>query len=123
MRVGILSFGFKYGVPPESDLLMDVRFIPNPYFMPELKSLDGLDERVKQFVKKWPETQIFMEKYFSLIEYLLPLYEKEGKSYLTISIGCTGGRHRSVAIAGELKDHISRLGAQVTITHRDIELL
>jgi RNase adapter protein RapZ len=123
MRIGVLSFGFKYGVPPESDLLIDVRFIPNPYFIPELKRLDGLDERVRQFVKKWPETHIFMEKYFSLIEYLLPLYEKEGRSYLTISVGCTGGRHRSVTIAEELRAHISLLGAQVAITHRDIELV
>jgi UPF0042 nucleotide-binding protein len=123
MRIEVLSFGFKYGVPPESDLLVDVRFIPNPYFMPELKSLDGLDERVRQFVEKWPETHIFMKKYFSLIEYLLPLYEKEGKSYLTIAVGCTGGRHRSVTIAEELGAHISSLGAQVAINHRDIDLV
>jgi UPF0042 nucleotide-binding protein len=122
MRISVLSFGFKYGVPTESDLLIDVRFIPNPYFIPELKRLDGMDERVRQFVKKWPETYTFLEKYFSLIKFLLPFYEKEGRSYLTISVGCTGGRHRSVTIAEEIRAYISNLGMEVNITHRDMDL-
>ncbi len=122
MRITVLSFGFKYGVPLETDLLIDVRFIPNPYFIPELKNLDGKDERVKEFVKKWPETVRFFQKYFSLLEYLIPLYEKEGKSYLTIAVGCTGGRHRSVSIAEEISAYLKKLIRQVSLSHRDIEL-
>lgn len=121
MRVTVLSFGFKYGIPLDTDLLIDVRFFPNPYFIPELKKLDGKDERVKQFVKKWQGTGSFLKKYFSLLEYLLPLYEKEGKSYLTVSVGCTGGRHRSVTIAEEIFDHLKRQRKEMTIIHRDID--
>jgi UPF0042 nucleotide-binding protein len=122
MRITVLSFGFKYGVPLETDLLIDVRFIPNPYFIPEFKNLDGKDDKVKEFVKKWPETIGFFQKYFQLLEYLIPLYEKEGKSYLTISVGCTGGRHRSVSIAEEISAHLKNLNRQVSLSHRDIEL-
>jgi len=122
MRISVLSFGFKYGVPLEADLLIDVRFIPNPYFMPELKKLDGKDERVQQFVTKWTETQTFFEKYFVLLEYLLPLYEREGKSYLTIAVGCTGGRHRSVTVAEKIFEHLKKEKSELTLKHRDIEL-
>jgi UPF0042 nucleotide-binding protein len=87
-----------------------------------LKSLNGKDERVKKFVNKWPETKEFFERYFSLLEYLLPLYKKEGKSYLTIAVGCTGGKHRSVAIAEEIFLHFKDINGEVTLTHRDIEL-
>ncbi len=121
MQIAVLSFGFKYGVPLEADLLIDVRFMPNPYFIPELKNLNGKDEQVKQFVKRAPETQKFLEKYLSLLEYLIPLYEKEGKSYLTIAVGCTGGRHRSVTIAEDISNHIKKLNRKITLTHRDIE--
>jgi len=122
MRISVISFGFKYGIPLEADLLIDVRFIPNPYFIPELKKLDGKDERVRRFVKKWDETREFLEKYFSLLEYLLPLYEREGKSYLTIAVGCTGGRHRSVTITEDIFEHLRREKREVTLKHRDIEL-
>jgi len=122
MRISVLSFGFKYGVPLEADLLIDVRFIPNPYFMPELKKLDGKDERVQQFVTKWTETREFFEKYFALLEYLLPLYEREGKSYLTIAVGCTGGRHRSVTVAEKIFEHLREEKRELTLKHRDIEL-
>jgi UPF0042 nucleotide-binding protein len=122
MRITVLSFGFKYGIPLETDLLIDVRFIPNPYFIAELKNLNGKDEKVKKFVKKWPETKQFLKKYFSLLEYLLPLYKKEGKSYLTIAVGCTGGKHRSVAIAEELFSNFRKINGEVTLIHRDIEL-
>jgi len=122
MRIAVLSFGFKYGIPLETDLLIDVRFIPNPYFIAELKSLNGKDEKVKKFVKKWPETRKFFKKYFSLLDYLLPLYKKEGKSYLTIAVGCTGGKHRSVAIAEEIFSHFRDINGEVTLNHRDIEL-
>jgi UPF0042 nucleotide-binding protein len=122
MQMGIVSFGFKYGIPLETDLLMDVRFIPNPYFIPELQKLDGKDPRVKAFVTKWQETHVFLEKYYALIDYLLPLFEKEGKSYLTISVGCTGGRHRSVTIAEEIFHHLKAGKRELSLTHRDIEL-
>jgi UPF0042 nucleotide-binding protein len=122
MRVAVLSFGFKYGVPLEADLLIDVRFIPNPYFIPELKQLDGKDDRVCRFVMKWRETREFLEKYVSLLEYLIPLYEKEGKSYLTIAVGCTGGRHRSVTIAEEIFEHLKARKGEVALHHRDMGL-
>lgn len=121
MRIGIVSFGFKYGIPLETDLLMDVRFIPNPYFVPELKELDGKDEKVQRFVKKWPETRYFLDRFLDLLDFLLPRYEKEGKSYLTIAVGCTGGRHRSVTIAQEIFDHLKPNNKNLSLTHRDIE--
>jgi len=122
MRISVLSFGFKYGVPLEADLLIDVRFIPNPHFIPELKKLDGKDERIQQFVTKWTETREFFEKYFALLEYLLPLYEREGKSYLTIAVGCTGGRHRSVTVAEKILEHLKEEKRELTLKHRDINL-
>jgi UPF0042 nucleotide-binding protein len=122
MRLGVVSFGFKYGVPQETDLLADVRFIPNPYFVPELKKLDGRDERVRSFVLKWRETKEFLDRYVSLLDFLLPLYEKEGKAYLTVAVGCTGGRHRSVAVAEELVSRLGDKGRQIFLSHRDIDL-
>jgi UPF0042 nucleotide-binding protein len=122
MRVAVLSFGFKYGVPLEADLMIDVRFIPNPYFIPELKKLDGKDDRVRRFVMKWRETREFLEKYFSLLDYLIPFYEKEGKSYLTIAVGCTGGRHRSVTVAEEIFEHLKSQKGEILLQHRDMGL-
>jgi len=121
MRITVQSFGYKYGIPPDADLLMDVRFLPNPYFVPELKELDGETEAIRNYVLSNAETQQFLKKYIDLLDYLIPLYEKEGKSYLTIAVGCTGGRHRSVVIARYLYEHIIRLGKKVEITHRDID--
>ncbi len=121
MRINILSFGFKYGVPNHADLIMDVRFLGNPYFVPELKDLDGIDEAVKDFVLNNDATQEFLKKYLDLLDYLIPLYEKEGKSYLTIALGCTGGRHRSVAIAQYILEHIEKIGRKIIVTHRDID--
>jgi UPF0042 nucleotide-binding protein len=123
MRIAVLSFGFKHGIPLDADLLIDVRFIPNPHFVPELKKLDGRDERVSQFVKKQAETQEFFTKYFSLLGYLIPLYEKEGKSYLTIAVGCTGGKHRAVVIAEEILAFLKGLKREASLTHRDVELV
>ena len=122
MRITVLSFGFKYGVPLEADLMIDVRFIPNPYFLPELKKLDGTDERVEQFVVKWTETRVFMEKFLGMLDYLLPLYDREGKSYLTIAVGCTGGRHRSVTIAQKIFDALKEKKHKVSLKHRDMDL-
>jgi UPF0042 nucleotide-binding protein len=122
MSINILSFGFKYCVPHDASLIMDVRFILNPYFVPELKALDGKDERVRNYVLNNDNTRTFLNKFFELLDYLIPLYEKEGKAYLTIAIGCTGGKHRSVAIAEALIEHIKKPGSKVIITHRDIDL-
>lgn len=121
MRISVLSFGYKYGIPLDADLLMDVRFIRNPYFVPELKHLDGMDDRVAQFVRSQPETKGFLERYFALLEYLIPAYEREGKSYLTLAVGCTGGRHRSVTISQDVFEWLKGLRKDVTLVHRDIE--
>ena len=120
MRIHIVSFGFKYGIPPEADLLIDVRFLANPYFVPELKALDGKSREIKEFILKKSETRKFFKKFFNFIEYLLPLYDKEGKSYLTLAVGCTGGRHRSVTIAETIYERISSDRRNTLITHRDI---
>jgi UPF0042 nucleotide-binding protein len=122
MRITVLSFGFKYGIPLQADLVVDVRFMPNPYFDPELKALDGKDERVRQFIRKWPQIEEFFGKYLALVRYLVPLYEQEGRTYLTIAVGCTGGRHRSVAIAEDIVAHLKELEWPVSVSHRDIEL-
>ena len=122
MRISVLSFGFKYGIPYDADLIMDVRFLVNPYFIPDLKELDGETQETKAFVLRHPETQTFLKKYLELLDYLIPLYEKEGKAYLTIALGCTGGRHRSVAIARAIYDHIRAMGKTVAINHRDRDL-
>lgn len=121
MAMHIQSFGFRYGIPPESDLVMDVRFLANPYFVPELKQRTGLDPEVREFVLKQGETREFLRSFSSLLDFLLPLYQREGKAYLTISIGCTGGKHRSVAITEALGEHLSAGPFPSRISHRDIE--
>jgi UPF0042 nucleotide-binding protein len=120
MQVHVLSFGFKHGQPLEADLLLDVRFLLNPYFVPELKALDGETPAVREFVLGNPEAATVIDKYTDLIDYLLPRYEREGKRHLTIAVGCTGGRHRSVVIARALYDHIAARRPQVDVVHRDI---
>ena len=121
-EVHILSFGYKYGIPHDADLVIDVRFLPNPYFALELRDLNGMAPEVKAFVKKWNETQTFLKKYLDLLDYLIPLYEKEGKSYLTVAIGCTGGRHRSIVIADEIFQHLKKKTDHINLVHRDIDL-
>lgn len=121
MTIHLQSFGYRYGIPLESDLVMDVRFLPNPHFVPELKPFTGLDSRVRNFVLEKPETVQFLSRFEGLLEYLLPAYQREGKSYLTISLGCTGGRHRSVALVEELRGFFGRAGIAVKISHRDME--
>ena len=120
MQVQVLSFGFKHGLPPEADILMDVRFLLNPYFVPELKPLDGEAPAIREFVLTSPEAVTFMAHYTELLDFLIPLYEREGKTRLSIAVGCTGGRHRSVAIARALHDHIAESRTGVELTHRDI---
>jgi UPF0042 nucleotide-binding protein len=121
MVTRIVSFGFKYGTPVDADLVLDVRFLDNPYFVPELKSLTGLDEPVARHVLAVPETREFLKRTRALFEYVMPKYEREGKSYLTIAIGCTGGRHRSVVIAEALARELSpSSGAPLAVVHRDV---
>ena len=121
MTINLQSFGYRYGIPLESDLVMDVRFLPNPHFVPELRPFTGLDSRVRDFVLDKPETGQFLAKFEDLLDYLLPAYKREGKSYLTISIGCTGGRHRSVALVEELHQFFARNGISVKVSHRDMD--
>jgi UPF0042 nucleotide-binding protein len=116
-----VSFGFKYGTPSEADLVFDVRCFPNPFYVDELKHLTGLDLPVKDFVFASDETRKFMDMLYEMIDFLLPLYVKEGKSQLTVAIGCTGGRHRSVAIADALYRHELEKNIKVTVSHRDIQ--
>lgn len=120
MTVSLISFGYKYGIPDETDLLFDVRFLPNPNFIEELKPLDGTTSRVKNFLLKKRETKYFLNKLYPLIEFLIPQYKKEGRNYLTICIGCTGGKHRSPAIVEEVKKLLKKQGLNVSITHRDM---
>ena len=121
MQVNLQSFGFRYGLPLESDLVMDVRFLPNPYFVPALRQFSGLEQGVRDFVLGQKETMVFLERFRDMLEFLLPGYRREGKSYLSVSIGCTGGRHRSVAIAQELYHYFSQRNVNIKITHRDID--
>ena len=115
------SFGYKYGMPLDADLVFDVRFLPNPYYLDELRSLTGLDRKVAGYVFQSPQTRSFMEKIADLLDFLLPLYIEEGKLSLTVAVGCTGGRHRSVAIAAALRDYLKAKGVSAEMVNRDID--
>jgi UPF0042 nucleotide-binding protein len=119
LRVNFLSFGYKHGVPLEADLLFDVRFLANPHFVPALRSLTGKDRKVVRYMRSFPETRQFVKRLGAFLKYLVPFYVREGKSYLTVGIGCTGGRHRSVFIAEELAKRVKLSRAVVRIRHRD----
>ena len=118
-HVEVMSFGFKYGVPIDADIIWDVRFLPNPHYIPELRPQTGMDAPVYDYVMKQPETQAFYSKLIDVIEFCLPGYKKEGKSSVTIAIGCTGGKHRSVAIAERIANHLKTDNYAVNISHRD----
>ncbi len=120
MQISVMSFGFKYGLPKECDIVMDVRFLPNPYYVPELKEKNGLDPAVQKYIMSFDESYEFVEKFADLIKFLLPKYIKEGKSYLTIAMGCTGGRHRSVFMAHKLAEDLKKLRLSASEFHRDI---
>jgi RNase adapter protein RapZ len=120
LNVHVVSFGFKYGVPAEADLLFDVRFIPNPYFVEGLRQLDGRHADVRAFLDGRPEAKEFLARLEELLDFLIPHYASEGKSYLTITIGCTGGKHRSVALAEAIREHFVEHGVPVSVTHRDL---
>lgn len=119
MRVHVMSFGFKRGLPLDADLVFDVRFLPNPYYVDALRPIDGTDPKVRDYVFKWPVTQRYVESLTEFIQFHLPQFENEGRSLLNIAIGCTGGQHRSVAVADYLGEHISSLGYTVRTIHRD----
>lgn len=120
IMVYVNSFGFRHGVPPDSDLVFDVRFLPNPNYIPEFKALSGRHPRVARYIRSFPQTAEFIDRISELLIYLLPHYIQEGKSYLTIAFGCTGGRHRSVMIAGEIRKRLLRAGYKAKGTHRDV---
>lgn len=122
MVVTIVTFGYKYGVPYELDLLFDLRFLPNPHFVPELKPFTGEDRRVSAYVLARPESEEFLQRLVDFLGYLLPRYRGEGKSYLTIGFGCTGGRHRSVAVSQAVAERLRLLGYDVNLKHRDAEV-
>ena len=121
MILNLLSFGYRYGLPADADIVMDVRFLPNPYFVEEFKGLDGRDERVGEFVFHRKEAEEFVDRFKGLLNYLVPLYWKEGKAYLTIAVGCTGGKHRSVAIVERLSKELEDIPVDIRKRHRDIE--
>jgi RNase adapter protein RapZ len=118
--INVVSFGFKYGIPIDADLVFDVRFLPNPYYISELKPLTGNEDRIKHYVLSWKEAGEFVSKINDMLEFLLPFYIKEGKSQLVIGIGCTGGRHRSVVIANEIFNNLKNKSHTALISHRDI---
>jgi UPF0042 nucleotide-binding protein len=117
--VSCVSFGFKYGVPEDADLVFDVRFLPNPHFVPEFRPLTGRDPEVAKYIRSFPQTREFIRRISELLVYLLPHYIREGKSYLTISFGCTGGQHRSVMIAEDVTKMLKKAGYRVKVAHRD----
>jgi UPF0042 nucleotide-binding protein len=122
MSTRVVSFGFKYGPPMDADLLFDVRFLPNPFFVAELRPQSGLDEPVQSFVLAAPDARTFIDKAVDLLSFSLPRYEREGKSYLTVGIGCTGGQHRSVVLAEKIAAEVSvKTGLSITVVHRDID--
>lgn len=120
-EISVVSFGFKFGVPLDVDLLFDVRFLPNPHFVPELKGYTGNDQQVVDYLNKSPEVDETIGRFNDLLDYLMPLYQREGKSYVTVGVGCTGGKHRSVAVANALGKHLNRNGYHARVIHRDVK--
>jgi UPF0042 nucleotide-binding protein len=121
LTISLVSFGFKHGVPFDADLVFDVRFLPNPHFVEGLRPLDGRDARVREFILKHEESRELLRRLEDFLGFVLPAYQREGKAYLTVAIGCTGGRHRSVALVEELRRFVESQGVSVTVTHRDVD--
>jgi UPF0042 nucleotide-binding protein len=119
LNVNLLSFGYKNGIPLEADLLFDARFLPNPYFVPRLKNLSGRDKSVRKYLRSFPQTKEYVKRIGDLLQYLLPNYQKEGKSYLTVAVGCTGGHHRSVYVVEELAKLLKNRKRVIYVRHRD----
>ncbi|HET8678534.1 MAG TPA: RNase adapter RapZ [bacterium] len=120
LEVNVVSFGYKYGIPIDADLIFDCRFLPNPHYDPVLRPLPGQDTRIRRFVMDQPETREFLGRLYDFTNYLMPQFVAEGKTHLTIGLGCTGGRHRSVVLGDELAQHLRRRGARVHVRHRDL---
>ena len=121
LLVSVVSFGYRYGIPPDADLVFDVRFLPNPHFVPRLRPFSGKDPRVARYIRSFTQTGEFLRRIESLLLYLIPHYIQEGKSYLTVALGCTGGRHRSVALAEIIKRAIKKKGYSAKVVHRDLD--
>jgi UPF0042 nucleotide-binding protein len=121
MLVSVVSFGYRYGVPTDADLVFDVRFLPNPHFVPRLRRFTGKDPKVRRYIQSFPQTAEFLRRIEGLLTYLIPHYIREGKSYLTIAFGCTGGKHRSVMLAESMKKALEKHGLTAKVVHRDIE--
>jgi UPF0042 nucleotide-binding protein len=121
LLVSVVSFGFRYGIPADADLVFDVRFLPNPHFVPRLRPFSGKDPRVAHYIRSFPQTGEFLRRIESLLTYLIPHYIREGKSYLTVALGCTGGRHRSVALAEVIRGALHRKGYAAKVVHRDLD--
>jgi UPF0042 nucleotide-binding protein len=121
LTIHIVSFGYRFGIPFDADIVIDVRFIPNPYFVDSLRSLSGNDEAVRSFIAEKDEAKHFLNKFEELLDFLIPLYEEEGKSNLTLAVGCTGGRHRSVAVVNLLKDFFDESMYSLHVRHRDVD--
>ena len=121
MLVSVLSFGYKYGLPPEADLVFDARFLANPNFEPALRKLTGADPQVVRYLRRKPETRRFLKRVMDLVSFVLPRHEREGRSYLTLAVGCTGGRHRSVMLANAIGAAVRRKGFPVRVEHRDVK--
>lgn len=121
MAVFLTSFGYKFGIPHDTDIILDVRFLPNPYFVNELRDKTGADVEVKEYVLQNDDTRAFLDRLYALLEFTLPLYEREGKSSLTLALGCTGGRHRSVALVEDLRERLSQGRMRIHVKHRDID--
>jgi UPF0042 nucleotide-binding protein len=120
MMLALVSFGYKYGIPADADLVFDVRFLPNPHFIPKLRKFSGRDPRVARYIRSFPQTGEFLRRVEGLLTYLIPHYIREGKSYLTIAFGCTGGRHRSVMLAESVHKTLHRRGYASKVVHRDL---
>ena len=121
VKLALISFGYKYGLPLDADIIIDIRFLPNPYWVEEFKDLDGLDSRIVDYIFDFESAKEFLNSFVDLIESLIPLYQFERKYHLTIGVGCTGGKHRSIVIANELGSRLTKDGYQVAVTHRDID--
>lgn len=123
LTVNIISFGYKNGIPLDADLVFDVRFLPNPHYIEDLRAYTGNDESVRNYVMAWPESKEFMERLKSMVDFLMPYYIREGKYRLIVAVGCTGGKHRSVTVANELYEYMKEKGNKVVVNHRDISRL
>lgn len=119
--INLISFGYRFGLPPDADIVLDVRFLPNPYFVEKLRDHDGNEKAVEEYVMRWNDTGEFLKRLFDMMAFLVPLYEKEGKSYLNVAVGCTGGKHRSVVVLNQLAEYFKGRNYVTNVSHRDVD--